>query len=460
MTGSTPELRRVVVLFTRDLRLHDNPVLDLACRQAAEVIPVLVLDPALTLVAPNRASFLLDCLTDLRTGLRQRGGDLLIRRGDPVAQVIRLAGSARAEGIIMAADVSRYARRRHQRLAAACQQHRLALREAAALTVVPPGALVPSDGDHYRVFTPYWRAWSAYRWRQPLPAPSHVAATSGADPGVLPRREHLTRGPLAASRRPGGETAARGRMARWLDTGLAGYPGRHDDLAGAATSGLSADLHFGTISPLELAVAATGRPGGEAYVRQLCWRDFYAQVTAAFPDIATRDYRPRRDDWRHDPQSYQAWCAGQTGIPIIDAGMRQLAAEGFMHNRARMPRAGTQSAACGKGPNDAGWNGSQVFLPAHPHEAEPAGDGREVGRRRKGRWTNTATVARGVDRLLRPRPRRRTADRGQPAGSRLPGGRRHRLGSSQRSGPRRRDPCRADSHRHRAEPAARRRYRR
>jgi deoxyribodipyrimidine photo-lyase len=329
-------LRRAVVLFTRDLRLHDNPVLDLACRWAAEVFPVFVFDPALPLASPNRAAFLLDCLTDLRTGLRQRGGDLLIRRGDPVAEVIRLARSHHAEGIILAADVSRYAQRRYHRLAAACQHHRLALREADSLTVVPPGAIAPSGGDHYRVFTPYWRAWSACHWRQPLPAPGHVAVPAGADAGALPGRQELPHGPLAASLPRGGETAARARMACWLDDSLSGYPGRHDDLAAAATSRLSAHLHFGTISPLQLAVAATSMPGGEAYVRQLCWRDFFAQVTAAFPDIAIRDYRPRQDDWRHDPQAYQAWREGQTGIPIVDAGMRQLEAEGFMHNRARM----------------------------------------------------------------------------------------------------------------------------
>ena len=112
-----------MVLFTRDHRLHDNPALDLACRSAAEVIPVFASDPAL-LRAPGRLAFLHDCLADLWPGLCQRGGDLLVRHGDPVANVIRLARSHRAEQIIMAADVSRYARQRYQRLAAACQQHR------------------------------------------------------------------------------------------------------------------------------------------------------------------------------------------------------------------------------------------------------------------------------------------------------------------------------------------------
>jgi rhodanese-related sulfurtransferase len=109
VTASTPRMQPVVVLFTRDLRLHDNPVLDLACCWAAEAIPVFVFDLTLPLAAPNRAGFLFDCLTDLRAGLRQRGGDLLIRQGDPVAEVISLARSHHAQGIILAADVSRYA---------------------------------------------------------------------------------------------------------------------------------------------------------------------------------------------------------------------------------------------------------------------------------------------------------------------------------------------------------------
>jgi deoxyribodipyrimidine photo-lyase len=145
-------------------------------------------------------------------------------------------------------------------------------------------------------------------------------------------------GQTSAGLPDGGESAARRRMDRWLGAGLAAYADRHDDLPGDATSRLSADLHFGCLSPLELAVRAgkAGGEGGDAYVRQLCWRDFHAQVAAAFPDLPDRDYRPRRAAWREDAHALEAWKNGRTGYPVVDAGMRQLAAEGFMHNRARL----------------------------------------------------------------------------------------------------------------------------
>jgi deoxyribodipyrimidine photo-lyase len=121
-------------------------------------------------------------------------------------------------------------------------------------------------------------------------------------------------------------------MAEWL-THTDGYDGVHNDLAADGTSHLSAHLRFGSVSPLELAVAAGGHEG---FRRQLCWRDFYHQVAAAFPDLAIRDYRPRGARWREDPDALAAWREGKTGIPIVDAGMRQLLREGYMHNRARL----------------------------------------------------------------------------------------------------------------------------
>ena len=186
---------------------------------------------------------------------------------------------------------------------------------------------------------PYWRAWRAASWRRPYPMPETITMPDvGTDgelpapaPGVSPGLANVSPG-LAA----GGEQAGRRRAAAWLDDHLGDYAGDRDDLAADRTCRLSPYLRFGCVSPLELALTALPLPGGEEFVRQLCWRDFFHQVTAAFPDMARADYRAAERDWTEDPDAVAAWRAGQTGIPIVDAGMRQLAAEGFMHNRARM----------------------------------------------------------------------------------------------------------------------------
>jgi deoxyribodipyrimidine photo-lyase len=323
-----------LVLFTRDLRVHDNPALAAACGLARQVVPLFVLDPALT-VPQNRARFLADSVADLRDELRARGGDLIVREGDPAAEAMRLAVETKAEAVFVADDVSRYADRRRQHLARECERQRIALEVTPGHQVVPAGDLQPGGaGGHYRVFTPYWRAWSAANWRQAVKAPASVSVPSGIGPGHLPARGKSTSKDLA----PGGGRAGRDQARAWLDGPIKGYHDQHDNLAADETSRLSAYLRFGCVSALALARDALTRPGGEEFARQLAWRDFFHQVTAAFPDIATRDYRPGPDgdDWADNPRALDAWRAGQTGIPVVDAGMRQLAAEGFMHNRARM----------------------------------------------------------------------------------------------------------------------------
>ncbi|MGA8112458.1 MAG: deoxyribodipyrimidine photo-lyase, partial [Actinocatenispora sp.] len=292
MTGTAPDrMRTAIVLFTRDLRVHDNPALHAACREAERVVPLFVLDPGIgPFAVPHRLRFLHDCLTDLREQLRRRGGDLVIRRGDTVTQLLRLARGCDADGVVLAAEYSGYGQRREQALARECDRHRLALRTVTSLTVVPPGEVVPAGGGHYKVFTPYWRAWSAREWRAEVAAPRRVRLPDGVDVGELPDRDEMTGGPVTADLPAGGETAARRRMTAWLRHGIAGYQEHHDDLAGDRTSRLSADLHFGCLSPLELATRSGRADGGEPYVRQLCWRDFHAQVTAAFPAMPRRDY--------------------------------------------------------------------------------------------------------------------------------------------------------------------------
>jgi deoxyribodipyrimidine photo-lyase len=334
-------LSTTLVLFTRDLRVHDQAALSAAVREAEHVVPLFVFDEQLLLSggcgAPNRLAFLLDSLADLDRSLRERGARLIVRRGDVVREAVRLARSSGAEAIYMSEDVSAYARGRYARLSHACERERIELRAFPGVTVVPAGELTPSGGgDHYRVFTPYWRAWSALPRFERATAPRRVSLPEGIRVGKLPSLKSLLHpGDAPSPELPaGGEQAGLAQLKRWLPRKLAEYEERHDDLAGDRTSHLSPFLHFGCLSPAT--VLARTEAGSAAFARQLCWRDFHHQVLAARPDLPRRDYRPRGDRWSRSERLVEAWRGGQTGYPIVDAGMRQLAREGFMHNRARL----------------------------------------------------------------------------------------------------------------------------
>jgi deoxyribodipyrimidine photo-lyase len=337
-------LSRVLVLFTRDLRVRDQPALAAAAREADGVLPLFVFDEALLAGpcgSPNRVSHLLDCLGDLDRALRERGSRLLIRRGDPVEEALRIAKRAGAGAIHISEDFSRHAKAREKRLEAACRDGGIRLCVFPGVTAVEPGAVLPSGGgDHYRVFTPYWRAWREQPRRQVEPAPRSLGDPPPAAirVGRMPSLRALCGSSSPAPRiQEGGETAARRRLERWLRGPLAGYETGHDDLPAEATSRLSADLHLGCLSTAAVLARVEGKPGGEEFSRQLCWRDFHHQVLAAFPDLPRRDYRPRgRRRWRRDAADARAWREGRTGVPIVDAGMHQLGSEGFMHNRARL----------------------------------------------------------------------------------------------------------------------------
>jgi deoxyribodipyrimidine photo-lyase len=327
-----------VVLLTRDLRVHDNPALHAAVAGAADVLPLFVLDNRVLarFGAPNRLGFLLDALADLRRALGERGGRLVVRRGDSVAEAVRLARETRADRIHVSEDVTAFAQGRLRRLRRAATEHEISVEAFPGVTVVPPGDISPARSAAYRVFTPYWRRWHVTPWRAVLPAPERIPSRVSVDEGLLPALRDLTRGTAAANLPPGGETTGRARLEWWLEEGLPDYERRRDDLAVEGTSGLSPYIHFGCVSPLEVAERSRLEPAGGAFLRQLCWRDFHHQLLAAEPRIARDDLHPRQDRWRDDPEALAAWKGGRTGYPLVDAGMRQLLAEGTMHNRARL----------------------------------------------------------------------------------------------------------------------------
>ncbi|MFI9610646.1 cryptochrome/photolyase family protein [Streptomyces sp. NPDC052023] len=332
-----------VVLFTADLRLHDHPPLRAARDGSRQVVPLFVHDRGVLdagFAVPNRAAFLADCLGDLDAGLRARGGRLVVRSGDVVREVCKVAAEADADEVHMASDVSAYAHHREERLRAALEAdgRRLHVHDTVT-TAVAPGAITPAGADHFAVFTPYFRRWSQESLRKPLDAPRSVGVPDGIGSEPLPSRRKVAGVSPGLAR--GGETVGRKQLTAWLDGGVRDYEDRHDDLAGDATSRLSPHLHFGTLSPVETVHRArrAGGAGAGAFVRQLAWRDFHRQVLAARPDAARADYRDRADRWRGAPEAHddiEAWRAGRTGYPVVDAAMRQLRHEGWMHNRGRL----------------------------------------------------------------------------------------------------------------------------
>jgi deoxyribodipyrimidine photo-lyase len=330
-----------VVIFTRDLRLRDHPALTDAIARCESVVPAFVFDDEIIErrdVGANRWQFLLDSLQDLDRSLRVAGAALVVRRGRWVAEVIRLAIDVGAVSVFVSDDRSALAVRRMAALRGAAAQQGIAVSVHPGVTVVPPGELRTRSGDDYKVFTPYHRSWLAATWRAPVPAPVRVPARR-VDPGALPELHELTSAQPSPSSARGGEERARAALKTWTSS-LASYADRHNQLGAddgfGATSRISAAFHFGCLSPLEVATRLRSRKGGAPFLRQLCWRDFFHQVLAADPSRAWSDVRPRGDAWEQDDDAFAAWTEGRTGYPIVDAGMRQLRIEGFMHNRARM----------------------------------------------------------------------------------------------------------------------------
>jgi deoxyribodipyrimidine photo-lyase len=334
-----------LVWFTRDLRVHDNPALRAAIDGEGKLVPVFCLDDRLLSgrnASGPRTQFLLESLAELDSELRERGSGLVIRRGPPERELPVLAREVGAERVFVSADASPFATGRSERVSRALAEAGVELRPRPGLFVVDGlDSIRTVNGGPYTVFTPFHRVWRSRGRRELAPTPRELPAfPRGLDVGQIPTSsEDLGLSQTVEDPARGGEHAGRDAMHAFLRAAVSEYEDGRDDLGAERCSRLSPYLHFGCISPRELESKLPSGVGGESYRRQLCWRDFFAQVLLHFPANARSEYQRRYRGsvrWSRAEKRFKTWCAGRTGFPLVDAGMRQLAREGWMHNRARL----------------------------------------------------------------------------------------------------------------------------
>ncbi len=314
-----------IVWFRRDLRLSGNPAWADATANAEAVVPLFVVDPRLwdRASGPRRA-LLAGHLRALDRQLAERSGRLHVLGGDPAEIVPALAESTGADRVVVNGDVTPFARNRDREVAGGID---LTVHHGGL--VHPPGSVRTADGDVYRVFTPFHRSWAA---TDPEPWPDGEGGASiHDDPGTgVPDEPE----PPVVPGEEGAELRL-GRFERHVDA----YSEERDRPDLDVTSRLSIDLKWGTIGPRQVKERiGTATPGRAAFVRQLAWRDFYAHLMWDAPETIDRPLKPKYEAvrWVEDPDGLAAWREGATGYPLVDAGMRQLRREGWMHNRVRM----------------------------------------------------------------------------------------------------------------------------
>jgi deoxyribodipyrimidine photo-lyase len=348
---------RALHWFRKDLRLDDNTALAAAhAESGGDVVTAYVSEPDI-LARPDMAAvrmrFVVESLADLARAIGEAGGRLILRHGDAGEELARLARETGATVVHANKEYEPDLARRDRAVTERLADDGVRMRWHHDRFLVPPGAVTNAAGDPFVVFTPFRRACEA-RGLPPLVPPV----------SLLPEPRDTTGAPLASRRLatlealgmttsqehwPAGATAAHAALARFLEEGLADYIPDRDRLDRAGTSMLSHHLRFGTLSPRRVVHAvseaiesrpadAAARKSAESFLSEIRWRDFYGHVMHHFPYVATGSFRPQYDQlrWVNDEASWQAWCGGRTGYPVVDAAMRQLAALGWMHNRARM----------------------------------------------------------------------------------------------------------------------------
>ncbi len=312
----------------RDLRLTDNPALDSAL-EAGSVIPVFILDPAFSSSSLRRKSFLYEGLTALDKDLRVRNSHLIIRKGKPLEVLRHLLAETGATVIFAEEDYTPYARKRDSLIA-----NQLPLQLVAGQTVHHPSHVKKSDGKPYTVYTPYSKAWKFLLTEvHLLPTPENIPTPKDIFSEPLPTYE-------TNPNFPAGEAEAQRRLTQFTNYQLPTYHDLRNRMDLDGTSVLSPYIRFGMLSLRQAVQTALNveRSTFNVWLNELIWREFYIQILYHFPHVTKTAFNPSLANipWRNDAAEFAAWKAGRTGMPVVDAAMRQLKQTGWMHNRARM----------------------------------------------------------------------------------------------------------------------------
>ncbi|MGB8168413.1 MAG: deoxyribodipyrimidine photo-lyase [Chthoniobacteraceae bacterium] len=335
--------------FRRDLRLTDNTALTAAVAAYDHVVAVYVVSTwkkEHRWTGAPRQEFLCGSLASLAANLEAKGGRLIVRSGEAHKVLPELARAIGADAIYFNRDPDPFGRGMEQRVTHAAEALGMKVHAHKDVAMHERDEVLTGSGTPFRIFTPYAKAWlkldkpPALRTITKISTPPQLAS----DP--LPTLATWCLTSDATIIAPG-EAAARKRLSRFLDGPIFDYATRRDLPVEEATSRLSQDLRHGTLSIREVYAkcevvaanaTATQRRSVQVFINELIWREFYLQVLWHWPEVLDHEFKEeyRGMNWRNEGNAFDRWCAGQTGFPIVDAGMRQLAATGFMHNRVRM----------------------------------------------------------------------------------------------------------------------------
>ncbi len=349
VAGIVEAMKTAIHWFRRDLRITDNTALAAAVEEAEHVVPVYVVSGwknAHRWTASPRQTFLCGSLAALDGNLRAAGGRLIVREGDAVEALVKLARETKAGAVFTNRDPDPFGRAAEEKMSAALAAGGCGLRTFKDAVIHEGDEVRTGDGGPFRVFTPYSKAWAKRAKPTVGPRLKDIAVPEGVKSGALPEPARWGLEEFTGGVEPG-EKAARARLKKFLSGPVYRYGATRDLMAEDGTSRLSQDLRHGLLSPREVyerakAAAERGDADGRnsvwKFLSELIWREFYFQILWHFPEVLDHEFNPkyRGMAWDHDEDKYRAWCMGRTGFPIVDAAMRQLNATGYVHNRSRM----------------------------------------------------------------------------------------------------------------------------